>query len=69
MNQAIRRTEEVSCDWWRLLSSDWLLPGAAADEHDGAAAGEPRGEGGASARAPSDQEPPGHAHREVQDLS
>ena len=62
----------------------WLLPGAAADEHDGAAAGEPRGVGGAAisiylylsisiylgaaARAPADQEPPRQAHREVQDL-
>ena len=23
MDQVIKRTEEVSCDWWRLLSCDW----------------------------------------------
>ena len=25
MDQVIKRTEEVSCDWWTLLSSDWLV--------------------------------------------
>ena len=70
MDQVIKRTEEVSCDWCRDSRAviGWLLAGAAADEHDGAAAGEPRGVGGAAARPPADQEPPRQAHREVQDL-
>ena len=25
MDQVIKRTEEVSCDWRTLLSSDWLV--------------------------------------------